>query len=161
VDIAKRLKYYQLRSDAMKGTNPCHLSLCFVPNSRFINRFQSLGLPAFTHCMLRRTAEVKFISPICKRSMGERSKPQIQPCTLYAGARAESACSSACKHALCQSVVCYTDQAGMLPNLDPDTCELTSLQLCDRMLQSAERHQDIYLLAMANGIRAELTAKQG
>ena len=66
-----------------------------------------------------------------------------------------------CKHALCQSVVCYTDQAGMLPNLDQDTCELTSLQMCDKMLQSAERHQDIYLLAMANGIRAELTSKQG
>ncbi|KAL0038316.1 hypothetical protein WJX77_001887 [Trebouxia sp. C0004] len=53
------------------------------------------------------------------------------------------------------------DQAGMLPNLDPDTCEHTSLQLCDKMLQSAERHHDIYLLAMANGIRADLTAKQG
>lgn len=49
----------------------------------------------------------------------------------------------------------------MLPNLDPDTSDLTSLQLCDKMLQSAERHQDIYLLALANGIRAELTAKQG
>ena len=39
VDIAKRVKYYQLRSDAMKGTNPCHLSLCFVPNSQLIKRF--------------------------------------------------------------------------------------------------------------------------
>lgn len=49
----------------------------------------------------------------------------------------------------------------MLPDLDPDTCELTSLQLCDRMLQSAARHQDIYLSALANGIRAQLIAKQG
>jgi len=49
----------------------------------------------------------------------------------------------------------------MLSNLDPVTGELTSLQLCDRMLQSAERHQDVYLLALANCIRAELTAKQG
>jgi hypothetical protein len=49
----------------------------------------------------------------------------------------------------------------MLPNLDPDTCDLTSLQLCDEMLQSAERHQDIYLLALASGIRAELTTKHG
>ena len=64
-------------------------------------------------------------------------------------------------HALCQSVACHTDQAGMLPDLDPDTCELTSLQLCDRMLQSAARHQDIYLSALANGIRAQLIAKQG
>jgi len=71
VDIAKRLKYYQLRSDAMKGTNPCHLSLCFVPNSRFINRFQSLGLPAFTHCMLRKIAEVNVYPQFAREAWGK------------------------------------------------------------------------------------------
>ena len=73
VDIAKRLKYYQLRSDAMKGSHPCHLSLCFVSCSQYfcmIQRFQSSGLPAFTHCMLRITYII-----IVQEQHGHKVKP--------------------------------------------------------------------------------------
>ena len=50
----------------------------------------------------------------------------------------------------------------MLPQLARDVAGIPpQLQVCDEVLREAEQHQDIYLLATGNQVRAYFMMKQG
>jgi len=47
----------------------------------------------------------------------------------------------------------------MLKYFEPEGSNYTNIQLCDKILQSAERHQDMYLLALTTYVKGCITAQ--